>query len=140
MRKIIVVVLVALVVIGGGGAGWVVLRHFLHDAIASGEARLAAGDVHGATLEFRNAVLNHPENARAHVLLAKVQLLQGDAVAAEKELKQAQALHYDGPDLLPALARAYLGQEKFRDLLRDIPVGTLPPHDEAQLLVTRGLA
>ncbi len=140
MRKIIVVVLVALVVVGGGGAGWVVLRHFLHDAIASGEARLAAGDVHGATLEFRNAVRNHPENARAHVLLAKVQLLQGDAVAAEKELKQAQTLHYDGPDLLPALARAYLGQEKFRDLLRDIPVGTLPPHDEAQLLVTRALA
>ncbi len=140
MRKIIVVVLVALVVIGGGGAGWVVLRHFLHDAIASGEARLAAGDVHGATLEFRNAVRNHPENARAHVLLAKVQLMQGDAVAAEKELKQAQALHYDGPDLPPALARAYIGQEKFRDLLRDIPVGTLPPHEEAQLLVTRALA
>ena len=104
MRKIIIVVLVALVVIGGGGAGWVVLRHFLHDPIASGEARFAAGDVHGAALEFRNAVRNHPEDARAHVLLAKAQLRQGDPVAAEKELKQAQSLHYEGPELLPSTA------------------------------------
>lgn len=140
MRKIIIVVLVALVAIGGGGAGYVVLRHFLHDAIASGEARFAAGDIHGAALEFRNAVRNHPENARAHVLLAKAELRQGDAVAAEKELKQAQSLHYDGPDLLPELARAYLGQQRFRDLLREIPVGTLPAPQEADLLISRSLA
>jgi putative PEP-CTERM system TPR-repeat lipoprotein len=140
MRKIIIVVLVALVVIGGGGAGWVVLRHFLHDPIASGEARFAAGDVHGAALEFRNAVRNHPEDARAHVLLAKAQLRQGDPVAAEKELKQAQSLHYEGPELLPMLARAYLGQERSRDLLREIPVGALPPQQEADLLVSRALA
>jgi putative PEP-CTERM system TPR-repeat lipoprotein len=140
MRKIIIVVLVALVVVGGAGAGWWAFRHLLHDAVASGEALLNKGDLHGAALELRNAVRNHPENARAHVLLARVQLRAGDAVAAEKELKQAQALHYEGPELLPFLARAYLGQERFRDLLRDLPVGTLPPEQEAMLLVSRSMA
>jgi tetratricopeptide (TPR) repeat protein len=140
MRKLILVVLVVLVVAGGGGAGWYVLRHFLHDAIASGEALYAKGDIHGATLEFRNAVRNHPEDARAHVLLAKAQLKSGDAVAAEKELKQARTLGYPGPDLLPLLAKAYMGEARFLDLLRDIPVGTLPPEQEALVLVARSLA
>ena len=85
MRKIILVVLVALVVVGGAGAGWWVYRHVLHDAMAAGEALLARGDAHGASLELRNAVRNHPENARAHVLLAKAELREGDAVAAEKD-------------------------------------------------------
>jgi len=140
MRKIILVVLVALVVVGGAGAGWWVYRHVLHDAMAAGEALLARGDAHGASLELRNAVRNHPENARAHVLLAKAELREGDAVAAEKELKQARALHYQGNDLLPLLARAYLGQERFRDLLRDIAVDTLPPTEEATVLVSRSMA
>jgi tetratricopeptide (TPR) repeat protein len=140
MRKIIVLTMLALVLVGGGGAGWYVLRHFLHDAIASGEALLAQGDVHGATLEFRNAVRNHPENARAHVLLATAQLRAGDPVAAEKELEQAQGLNYGRPDLLPLLARAYLGQGRFRELLHNIPPGTLPPAPEAEVLVVRSLA
>jgi putative PEP-CTERM system TPR-repeat lipoprotein len=140
MRKIILVVLVAVVAVGGAGAGWWVYRHVLHDSVAAGEALLAKGEVHAASLELRNAVRNHPENARAHVLLARVQLREGDAVAAEKELKQAQTLHYPGPDLLPLLARAYLGQERFRDLLRDIPVDTLPPAQEAAVLVSRSMA
>jgi putative PEP-CTERM system TPR-repeat lipoprotein len=140
MRRFIATVLVVVLVVGGGGAGWYLLRHFLHNAIASGEALLARGDVHGATLEFRNAVRNHPEDARAHVLLAKAQLLGGDPVAAEKELEQAQTLNYARPDLPPLLARAYLGQQRFHDLLRDIPVGTLPPEQEAQVLVIRSLA
>jgi len=140
MRKIIVVTLLALLVAGGGGVGWYLLRHFLHNAIASGEALLARGDVHGAMLEFRNAVRNHPENPRAHVLLATAQLRGGDPVAAEKELEQAQTLNYARPDLLPLLARAYLGQGRFRDLLRTIPPGALPPEQEAQVLVNRSLA
>src|SRR5580698_4113450 len=140
MRKIILLVLVAMIVVGGAGAGWWVYHHVLHDAVAAGEALLAKGDAHGASLELRNAVRNHPENARAHVLLAKAQLREGDAVAAEKELKQARTLHYPGPDLLPLLARAYLGQERFRDLLRDIPVDTLPPDQEAEVLVSRSIA
>jgi len=140
MRKIIIGVLVALVVVGAGGLGWRVVQHFLHDPIAAGEAMLAKGDVHGAALELRNAVRNHPENGHAHVLLARVQLRAGDPVAAEKELKQAQALHDPDPELLPLLARAYLGQQRFRDLLRDVPVGTLPAKPEAELLVSRSIS
>jgi len=140
MRKILLVVLVALLAAGGAGAGWWVLRHVLHDPMAAGQALLAKGDAHGASLELRNAVRRHPENAAAHLLLARAQLREGDAVAAEKELKQALALHYPGPELLPMLASAYLGQERFRDLLRDVPVGTLPPEQEALLLVSRSMA
>jgi putative PEP-CTERM system TPR-repeat lipoprotein len=140
MRKIIIVVLVALVAVGGAGAGWWVLRHVLHDPMAAGQALLAKGDARGASLELRNAVRRHPEDANAHVLLARAQLRIGDPVAAEKELKQARALHYPGPDLLPLLASAYLAEDRFLDLLRDIPVGTLPPVDEARVLVARSMA
>lgn len=140
MRKIVVAPLLALIVVGGAGTGWWVYRHVLYDSVAAGEALLARGDAHAAALELRNAVRRHPENARAHVLLARAQLRQGDAVAAEKELKQARALRYPGPDLPPLLARAYLGQERFLDLLRDIPSGTLPAADEARVQVSRAMA
>jgi predicted Zn-dependent protease len=140
MRKLIIAALVALIIVGGAGAGWWVYKHVLHNSVAAGEALLAKGDVRGASLELRNAVRDHPQNARAHLVLAQVLLRQGDAVAAEKELKQAQALHYPGPELLPLLARSYLGQERFRDLLRDIPPGTLPAKQEAEILVDRSIA
>lgn len=141
MRKILPVVLVALVVVVGY-AGWRVARHLLHDPVAAGAALYDKGELHGASLELRNAVREHPQDARAHVLLAKVQLRLGDPVAAENELKQAIALRYPGPELTPLLARAYLGERRFRDLLRDIPAdaGKLPAAEAAQVLVARSQA
>jgi predicted Zn-dependent protease len=141
MRKSIIAALAALVVVVGAAGGWVVLRHLLHDPVASARVLLAKGDIRGGLLELRNAVRNNPADPVAHALLGQVQLLVGDAVAAEKELKQARDLHYQGPELVATLARSYLGQERFRDLLRDFPPDSgLPPEQEASLLVSRALA
>lgn len=141
MRKIIIAAAVVVILAVGAAGGWRLYRHLRHDAVASARELLAKGDLRGGLLELRNAVRNNPNDPAAHALLGQTDLLIGDPVAAEKELKQARDLHYPGLELVPLLAHSYLGQERFRDLLRDFPPGSgLPPEQEASLLVSRALA
>ncbi len=140
MRKVLIAVVVLLVLAVLGGGGWWAMRKFLHDPIASAHDLLAHGDIRGAQLELRNAVLKDPNNPEAHYELGKLQLQLGDAVAAEKELKAARGRGSKATSLTPLLARAYLAQQKFPDLLREfLPTG-LPPADAALLMVSRAMA
>ena len=139
MRKLIIALAVVLVAAGAGG-GWWAYSRFLRDPVAVARDLTARGDIRGAQLELRNAVLKHPDNAEAHFELGRLQLQVGDAVAAEKELKAAIAHGSKAPAIPPLLARSYLAQQKFRDLLKEFsPIG-LPPADAGALLVSRALA
>lgn len=140
MRKGIIAAAVLLVVVIGAGGGWWVYRHLLRNPVEAAKSLLAAGDVRGAQLELRNAVRKDPNNAEAHFQLGSLQLQFGDAVAAEKELNAARATGYKGPGLFPQLARSYLAQQKFAQLLKDLSPAALPPPDAAALLVSRSLA
>jgi cellulose synthase operon protein C len=140
MRKIIIAAAAVLVVGVGAGGGWWVYTHLLRSPVASARELLARGDVRAAQLELRNAVRKDPANADAHFELGQLQLQFGDAVAAEKELKAARAAGYHGPRVTPLLARSYLAQDKFRDLLKEFSPAGLPPAEAASVLVSRSLA
>ena len=140
MRKLIIAVAVVLVVAVAAVGGWWGYRHVLHDPVATARDLLAHGDLRGAQLELRNAILKDPNNAEAHYELGRLQLRVGDAVAAEKELKAARAHGSKNAAIVPMLAKAYLQQQKFLPLLKEFTPAGLPPADAASLLVSRSLA
>ena len=141
MRKWVIAAVAAAVVLAAGAAGgrWTYHRMF-RDPLQVARQLLAKGQVQAAALELRQAVQNHPGNAVAQVRLAAVQLMLGDPVAAERELKAARAAGYKGADLTPLLARALLAQRRSKELLADFSPDGLPPADAADLWDTRGVA
>lgn len=111
------------------------------DHLAEGERRLAAGDLRNAQIEFRNAVRAAPDDARAHYSLGSVDLALGDASAAEREGRAAAEHGYAAPEAAALLAEAYLGEGRFRDLLRDFPADAASAAEPAtRLLTARGSA
>jgi putative PEP-CTERM system TPR-repeat lipoprotein len=134
-------VLAALLVLGGGGAvGWRAWQHFFHDPLQAARRLMAKGDARGARLELLSAIQSDPGSAEAHERLGTVQIALGDLVAAEKELKTAQATGYKGTDLVPTLALSIVLQGRAREVLANFAPGNLPPTDEANIAVVRGLA
>ena len=140
MRKGIIAALVALVLLVGAAGGWLGYRRYTRDPLAVARDEMARGNLRAAELELRNAVRQDPSNGDAHFRLGQVQLQFGDAVAAEREMKAARAAGIPDARVVPLLARSYLAQERFRDLLREFPIGGLPSDAMASLLVSRSLA
>ena len=138
-RKQLMIAATILVPLAAIGLGY---KLFLQrgNPLANARALMAQSDLHGAEIELRRAVREMPDNAEAHYRLGLAQVTLGDPVAAEKELRTARNLGYPSNAVLPALARTYLAQRKFSDLLRDFNPADVPESDRAAILVTRALA
>ncbi|CAM4018712.1 XrtA/PEP-CTERM system TPR-repeat protein PrsT [Roseateles saccharophilus] len=74
--------------------------------LKSGKAKLAASDLRGASIEFRNALQKDASLAEARFLLGSALLRQGDAQGGFAELERAQRLGYDANQVVPLMARA----------------------------------
>ena len=74
--------------------------------IKSGQTYLEKKEWKSAIIEFKNAVKQTPENAKARALLGQTYLETQSAYAAVKELEQAINFGYDRSELSvpPALA------------------------------------
>src|SRR4051812_7132132 len=104
------------------GIGYGVARLFIsRQPLPAATALIEGHDPRAAQLILRPLVKAEPRNAAAHVLLARTQLDLHDPVAAEKELKIARALRYERSIITPLLARSYMMQERYQDLLADVP-------------------
>lgn len=97
-------------------AGWFLLKPGrlgpgqAQEAAARAEALLGADNATGARELALDAVRGDPGNARAHLVLARAMLAQGDGVGAEAEIQRAVDAGYD-PKLVPQLrAHAWLLQ------------------------------
>ena len=101
---------------------------------------MTGGDLRAAQIELRAMVRDRPQSAEAHYRLGAVQLQLGDPVAAEKELKLAQALGWNPRVVVPLLARSYLAQGRFKDVLTDFAVKDVAPEEASSLLVVQALA
>ena len=108
--------------------------------LAQALAMLDAKNPAGAQPILRQLVRAEPRNAEAHVLLARTQLDLNDPVAAEKELKIARVLRYEKAVLNPLLARSYLMQGHYDDVLTDMPETVARPEELFPNLVARGQA
>lgn len=78
--------------------------------VKSGEEYLAKGDVKAAVIQFKNALVEQPDNGRARLLLGQSLLATGDLPGAEKELRRALELGQPADQVLPLLTRALLEQ------------------------------
>ena len=140
MRKLVIAAVAAVLLAGGAAGGWWGYHRFFRDPLEVAQDLLAKGHYQAAALELREAVQRNPGNAVAQVRLATVQLLLGDPVAAERELRLARTDGYKGSDLTPKLAEALLLQKRYRELLAELSPDALPPADAADLWIVRGLA
>jgi len=96
----------------------------------------AKGDLRAAQIEYRNAVRAEPNSAPARAALAGISLELGDGDTAEKEARAALERGLDPVAGTKLLLRAYLAQNRARDLLRDFPV----PDDPAKAALAGQIA
>ncbi|HEX8641989.1 MAG TPA: tetratricopeptide repeat protein [Allosphingosinicella sp.] len=75
-----------------------------------GMAAFEQGDLRTARVEFLNALQADPSNRRARVMQAQVQLLLGDGVAAEAEIRRARELGFPEAETRHLLGHARLLQ------------------------------
>ena len=94
MNKLVVSGVAAGLLVAAGGAWFVFARP--GDPVQTARALIQKGDTRTALITLRNAVRDNPGNAEAHALLARTQLGQGDALAAERDVVQRALARSDG--------------------------------------------
>ena len=112
---------VAVVVLAGAGGGGYFLFGRHQDPMRKAAELQGKGDLRGAQIELRNAVRDNPDSATAHLRLGQMQMMLGDAIAGEKELKAARELGADRWVVVPELGQSYLAQGRFKDVLAEVP-------------------
>jgi tetratricopeptide (TPR) repeat protein len=120
----LVLILSAIVIAGFVGMRLLIGQDPLKRAMAMMENRNPVG----AQVVLRTLIKAEPRNVRAHVLLA------------QKELKIARALKFDRAVLMPMLARTYLAQDRYADVLAEVPATAPRPEDLVLNLVLRSMA
>ncbi len=110
------------------------------DHYAKAMTLMASGDLRGAQIEFRNAVRDDPENGRAHLGLADVDLRLGDPAGAEKQAEKARSLGIEPRRATEILLQSYLDQQRPRDLLQNFPATGNPTDLAPTILAARARA
>lgn len=85
--------------------------------LTSAKTYLSQDKVNESIIALKNAIRTDVKNAEARFLLGQVYLNLGDGVAAEKELSRAKSLGYQGKELIPLLARAFILTEADDDVI-----------------------
>ncbi|MBX3637211.1 MAG: PEP-CTERM system TPR-repeat protein PrsT, partial [Rubrivivax sp.] len=85
--------------------------------LAEARALLAKNDVAAATIEVKNVLQADANHGEARFLLGSLLLRQGDAAAAEIELRKARAAGHPDEVVIPELARAMLAARQARKLV-----------------------
>lgn len=107
--------------------------------IARAKDYIAEADYPSAAIELQNALKLDGTAAEARWLLGNIYLDRADILAAEKELQRAQELGWNADDVRPALAKTWLAQGKFADVLR-LDIQDLNTAAAAELLVSQAYA
>ncbi len=96
-------------------------QRFMLDA----QRYLGKGDINAAVIQFKNAIKSDPDNAKARFLLGGLYLRLGQGAGAEKEFRAARKRGFDDGEILVPLARAYLLQAKFQNVLDEFSAAVL---------------
>ncbi|MCG5497643.1 XrtA/PEP-CTERM system TPR-repeat protein PrsT [Ectothiorhodospira variabilis] len=99
------------------------------------------GDILAASIEYRNALLQDPSNAKARYLLGLTFLGLGDLRGAESELIRARNLEFDPDEIRVPLLQVWMRQERFGKVLDEISyIEELPDDQFVEVEVIRGFA
>jgi putative PEP-CTERM system TPR-repeat lipoprotein len=93
----------------------------LRNMVEQAQGALRKGDVKTAIIYLKNAVSMAPKNGQVRAELGYLLLRTGDAISAERELRQARADGASDQVVLPSLFQAMLTRGKERDLLEQFP-------------------
>jgi putative PEP-CTERM system TPR-repeat lipoprotein len=105
---------------------------------AEADRLIAKNDLEGAQIALKNARKANPKDGNIRVALATVFLRLNDTDDAKIELDAARQNDGDEAKIVPLLARIYMIQRKYEELLVDFPVKKdSTPEIAAQTLVIR---
>lgn len=93
-----------------------------------------------AIIQLKNALQEDGGLLAARVLLGQAYMENGDAAAAEKELHEAERLGADKSLTAVPLAKSYLKQYKYQELLNDLYLESYPASVQGELLAYHGNA
>lgn len=96
------------------------------------------GDFRAAVIHLKISLQLDPTILSAHILLGQAYVEEGAGGAAESELQTAKRLGADRTLVLPPLARAYMQQFKYRQVVDEIYPGTGNAKIDAEILLLRG--
>ncbi|MEF9995669.1 MAG: PEP-CTERM system TPR-repeat protein PrsT [Burkholderiaceae bacterium] len=100
--------------------------------VASGQEYLAKGDDKAAIIQFKNALLERPDNGTARLLLGRSLLATGDFAGAEKELRRALELGQPADAVIPPLVQALADQGQVDVVIKEFATRKLDkPEAEA---------
>lgn len=102
--------------------------------------RFSEDDFRGAAIQLKNALQEIPEHLPSRILLGRAHLAVGEGAAAEKELRLARFSGADPSLILVPLGRAFLLQQKYRDVIAQIVPGQRDPAIDSEILQIRGTA
>lgn len=97
-----------------------------------------AGEYRAAVIHLKNALQQDPTMLSAQILLGRVYVEERAGSSAERELKIALDLGADPSLALPALANAYILQNKYSQLLTEILPNTPSTETNAAIFLLRG--
>ncbi len=109
------------------------------DYLAEARASMAVGNIPAAVIQTKNALEKNPENSAARLLMAELNLLTGDPLAAEKEIGHAIRLNAARDGYIPILSQTYLALDKHEQLF-ELSTEDLSYDGKSRLLATQGVA
>lgn len=98
------------------------------------------GELEVAAIHLKNALQQAPEHLPARILLGEILLKMGYPVAAEFELKKARLAGADEALVIVSLAKAYLMQDKYLQVIDEIIPAARDRETEMRVLLMRGEA
>ncbi|AKH19105.1 XrtA/PEP-CTERM system TPR-repeat protein PrsT [Sedimenticola thiotaurini] len=98
--------------------------------IQDAKAYLEKGEAKSAVIQLKNALQENPTNIEARLMLGEIYLKAGDGASAEKEFSRAKDLNAASSYWEMNLARAYLMQRKYQEILDLIQTGDDAPSEE----------
>lgn len=87
------------------------------DYVREAEAYLERGETKAAVIQLKNALQENPANIEARLMLGGIYLQVGDGASAEKEFERARKLNAAKSYWELNLAKAYLMQRKYQEIL-----------------------
>ena len=112
-------------------------------ALAAAKARIEKKDDAAAEIDLKNLLQRFPKSGEARFLLGLQSQKRGDGAGALIELQRALDLKYADNLVVPAIARALMGQGKNRQVIDEFGKSSLTDNDataELRALVAQAMA
>lgn len=100
----------------------------------------ASGQHEAAAIQLKNVLAREPAKVEANLRIGRSYLAAGALLDAEKALRRAEKLGAPSVEVVPDIARALIGLDRFADALKVLGEGAVLKVSGAQVAIMRGQA